>query len=238
MSVRIRLARMGRKNRPFYRVVVADSRSRRDGRFIEQIGTYDPLKKNENLDVKEDRVFHWLRYGANPSETMKRLFSKKGIMLKWHLENSNLSEDKKKQELQKWEIAQSQKGKKASKPAEKEEPEEKPEIKEKAAEKTEPEKTEKEETKETESKKRNSGSRKKEAKSEEIPAEEKTGTTPEKEEKPAEKEEKEQVKEKPAEAGEKKPEEPEKPEEKETKKETEKETEDQSEDKSSEEVKK
>ncbi|MFO7840913.1 MAG: 30S ribosomal protein S16 [Fidelibacterota bacterium] len=227
MSVRIRLSRMGRKNRPFYRVVVADSRSRRDGRFIEQIGTYDPLKKNENLDVKEDRVFHWLRSGANPSETMKRLFSKKGIMLKWHLENSNLSEDKKKQELQKWEIAQSQKGKKASKPAEKEEPEEKPEMKEEAAEKTEPEKTEKEET---ESKKETPVAEKKEAKPEESSEQEKTGKTPEKEEKTAEKEEKEeeQVKENPAEAGEKKPEE----------KETEKETKDQSEDKNSDDVKK
>lgn len=105
MSVKIRLTRMGRRNRPFYRVVVADSRSRRDGRFIEQIGTYDPIKENNNFIVKEDRVFHWLKVGAQPSETVKRMLSKEGIMLKWHLENSNITEDQKKIELQKWEIA-------------------------------------------------------------------------------------------------------------------------------------
>ncbi|MCK4812933.1 MAG: 30S ribosomal protein S16, partial [Candidatus Marinimicrobia bacterium] len=55
MSVRIRLTRMGRRNRPFYRVVIANSRSRRDGRFIEQIGTYDPIKQDNNFSVKEDR---------------------------------------------------------------------------------------------------------------------------------------------------------------------------------------
>lgn len=111
MSVRIRLTRMGRRNRPFYRVVIADSRSRRDGCFIEQIGTYDPIKQDKNFAVKEDRVFHWLKVGALPSDTVKRLLSKEGIMLKWHLETSNLSEDKKKQEIQKWEMAKENKEK-------------------------------------------------------------------------------------------------------------------------------
>ncbi len=106
MSVRIRLTRMGRRNRPYYRVVIADSRSRRDGNFIEQVGTYDPIKQNnKNFTVAEDRIFHWLRVGAKPTDTVKYLLSEEGIMLKWHLENSNLSEDKKKQELQKWEMA-------------------------------------------------------------------------------------------------------------------------------------
>ena len=102
---------MGRRNRPFYRVVVADSRARRDGRFIEQIGTYDPIKQNDNFSVKEDRIFHWLKMGAQPSDTVKRMLSKAGIMLKWHLENSNLSEDKKNQEFQKWELAKANKAK-------------------------------------------------------------------------------------------------------------------------------
>lgn len=102
---------MGRRNRPFYRVVVADSRARRDGRFIEQIGTYDPINEKNNFNVKEDRVFHWLKVGAQPSDTVKRMLSKEGIMLKWHLENSNISEDKKKIELQKWEIAKANKEK-------------------------------------------------------------------------------------------------------------------------------
>lgn len=145
MSVRIRLTRMGRRNRPFYRVVIADSRARRDGRFIEQIGTYDPIKENKNFSVKEERVFHWLRSGAKPSDTVKRLLAKEGIMLKWHLENSNISEDKKKQEIQKWEMAKAGKEKaKAEKKAAKkveeeveeapvEEPAEAP-VEEKAAE--------------------------------------------------------------------------------------------------------
>ncbi|MCF7832406.1 MAG: 30S ribosomal protein S16 [Candidatus Marinimicrobia bacterium] len=111
MSVRIRLTRMGRRNRPFYRVVIADSRSRRDGSFIEQIGTYDPIKLDKNFTINEDRVFHWLKVGALPSDTVKRLLSKEGIMLKWHLESSNLTEDKKKQELQKWEMAKENKEK-------------------------------------------------------------------------------------------------------------------------------
>jgi len=109
VSVRIRLTRMGRRNRPFYRVVIADSRSRRDGRFIEQIGTYDPIKQDKNFAVKEDRIFYWLKVGAQPSDTVKRLLSKEGIMLKWHLETSNLTEDKKKQEFQKWEMAKENK---------------------------------------------------------------------------------------------------------------------------------
>jgi small subunit ribosomal protein S16 len=113
VSVKIRLTRMGRRNRPFYRVVAADTRSRRDGRFIEQIGTYDPVKQKDNFIVKEDRVMHWLRVGAQPSDTVRNLLSKSGIMLKWHLENSNLSEEKKKQELQKWELAQKAKVKTA-----------------------------------------------------------------------------------------------------------------------------
>jgi len=117
VSVKIRLTRMGRRNRPFYRVVVADSRSRRDGRFIEQIGTYDPIKENNNFSVQEDRVFHWLKVGAQPSDTVKRMLSKEGIMLKWHLENSNISEDQKKIELQKWELAKKAKDDKKEAPA-------------------------------------------------------------------------------------------------------------------------
>ena len=144
MSVKIRLTRMGRRNRPFYRVVIADSRSRRDGRFIEQIGTYDPIKTDNNFAVKEERVFHWLKMGAKPSDTMKRLLAKEGIMLKWHLENSNISEDKKKQEIQKWEMAKANKEKaKAEKKAvKKEKEEEKEEVAEAPAEEAVEEKVE------------------------------------------------------------------------------------------------
>lgn len=146
MAVRIRLTRMGRRNRPFYRIVVADSRSRRDGKFIEQIGTYDPIKKqDENSTVKEDRVLYWLREGAQPSDTVKKILSKAGIMLKWHLEGSNLPEDKKKLEIQKWEMAHAAKSNKKAKTVEpvKEEPvvEVKEEPKEEVVEKAKAEKT-------------------------------------------------------------------------------------------------
>ena len=73
MSVTIRLTRAGGKKVPFYRVVAADSRSPRDGRFIEQIGVYDPLRNPPEFRVKEDRIQHWLSVGALPSQTVGEL---------------------------------------------------------------------------------------------------------------------------------------------------------------------
>ena len=86
MSVRIRLKRMGRKKAPYYRVVVADSRSPRDGRFIENLGFYHPLKKEEGGEfrVNEEKALLWLSRGAQPSETVRSIFSKLGIMKKFH----------------------------------------------------------------------------------------------------------------------------------------------------------
>ncbi len=77
--VRIRLRRMGAKKKPFYRIVVADQRSPRDGRFIENIGTYDPLTDPPTVNVKSERAGHWLRVGAQPSEAVARLLKKTGI---------------------------------------------------------------------------------------------------------------------------------------------------------------
>lgn len=76
MAVVIRLMRMGRKNRPSYRLVVADSRMRRDGRFLEIIGNYDPLENPSKISVKEERVLYWLLRGAKPSETVKSILKK------------------------------------------------------------------------------------------------------------------------------------------------------------------
>ena len=70
MSVKIRLKRIGAKNSPVYRVVVADSRSPRDGKFIEEIGTYQPLKKDNNFTIKLERADYWISNGAQPSETV------------------------------------------------------------------------------------------------------------------------------------------------------------------------
>ena len=79
MAVRIRLKRLGAKKRPYYRVVVADQRSPRDGRFIENIGIYQPLEDPSVIQIDEDRALHWLRVGAQPSNTVRVLMSKVGI---------------------------------------------------------------------------------------------------------------------------------------------------------------
>ena len=80
--VRIRLRRLGAKGRPFYRIVVADRRAARDGAFIEQIGTYDPLPDPPAVSIKEERALKWLRDGAQPSEAVHRLLDKAGILEK------------------------------------------------------------------------------------------------------------------------------------------------------------
>ncbi|MGY3749757.1 30S ribosomal protein S16 [Vagococcus acidifermentans] len=84
MAVKIRLKRMGTKKKPFYRMVVADSRSPRDGRFIEVVGTYNPLKNPAEVTVKEDLVLDWLSKGAQPSDTVRNILSREGIMQKHH----------------------------------------------------------------------------------------------------------------------------------------------------------
>lgn len=83
MAVKIRMRRMGSKKRPFYRIVVADSRSPRDGRFIQEIGHYNPLRK-EQFKLDEAAALDWLQKGAQPSDTVGNLLSKKGVMQKFH----------------------------------------------------------------------------------------------------------------------------------------------------------
>ena len=81
MAVKIRLKRMGAKKRPFYRLVAADSRSPRDGKFIENLGTYNPL--DGKVEVKEEEVMKWLGTGAIPTDTARNILSKAGIMEKF-----------------------------------------------------------------------------------------------------------------------------------------------------------
>ncbi|WP_110953090.1 30S ribosomal protein S16 [Anaerosinus massiliensis] len=83
MAVKIRLNRMGAKKNPFYRVVVADSRSPRDGRFIEILGHYDSTKEPAVIKIDEEKALEWMSKGAQPTDTVKSLFSKQGIMAKW-----------------------------------------------------------------------------------------------------------------------------------------------------------
>ena len=82
MAVKIRLRRMGAKRAPFYRVVVADSRSPRDGKFIEEIGTYDPMAEPASVKIDAEKANAWLKNGAQPTETVKSLFVKSGVISK------------------------------------------------------------------------------------------------------------------------------------------------------------
>ncbi len=79
MAVRIRLARHGAKKKPYYRIVVADSESPRDGRFLEIIGTYNPLHDSPEVNIKQDRVNHWIDQGAIPTDTVRSLLEKQSI---------------------------------------------------------------------------------------------------------------------------------------------------------------
>ncbi|AZV60553.1 30S ribosomal protein S16 [Peribacillus castrilensis] len=85
MAVKIRLKRMGAKKSPFYRIVVADSRSPRDGRYIEVVGTYNPVAQPAKVEINEELALKWLQDGAKPSDTVRNLFSTQGIMEKFHV---------------------------------------------------------------------------------------------------------------------------------------------------------
>jgi small subunit ribosomal protein S16 len=84
MAVKIRLKRMGQKKAPFYRVVVADSRAPRDGRFIEEIGTYNPVAQPAEVSIDEEKALKWLTTGAQPTDTVRSLFRKQGLLQKFH----------------------------------------------------------------------------------------------------------------------------------------------------------
>lgn len=84
MAVKLRLKRMGSKKAPFYRVVAADSRSPRDGRFIETVGTYNPIKEPAEINIDEEKAMKWLSEGAIPTDTVRDLFRSQGIMEKFH----------------------------------------------------------------------------------------------------------------------------------------------------------
>jgi len=84
--VKIRLARRGRKKLALYDVIVADARAPRDGRFIEKLGTYNPLTVPAKIEINNDRAFHWLMQGAQPTDTVRVMLSSRGVMLRRHLQ--------------------------------------------------------------------------------------------------------------------------------------------------------
>jgi small subunit ribosomal protein S16 len=81
MAVKIRLRRLGAKKNPFYRIVVADSRYPRDGRFIEELGYYDPMKETDNIKINTEAAKKWLSNGAQPTDTVKKILIKNGVTL-------------------------------------------------------------------------------------------------------------------------------------------------------------
>lgn len=94
MAVKLRLRRLGKKKQPIYKIVAADARSPRDGKFIEAIGLYNPLTNPASIDIKEERALYWLNNGAQPTDTVRSLLSKKGILLERHLRRKGLPEEK------------------------------------------------------------------------------------------------------------------------------------------------
>jgi len=93
---------MGKKKQPIYKIVAADARSPRDGKFLEAVGIYNPLTNPHTVDIKEDRVNYWLNTGAQPTDTVKSLLSQKGIILKKDITRRKLSEEKAQTEIENW----------------------------------------------------------------------------------------------------------------------------------------
>ncbi len=107
MSVKLRLQRLGRKKRPFYRIVAIDSKKRRDGLEIERLGWYDPIIKNTlSIKIDEEKTKFWINKGAIPSDTVKSLIKKSGLSYKWSLEDSGLSDDKILKKMDEWKKSQ------------------------------------------------------------------------------------------------------------------------------------
>lgn len=125
MAVKLRLSRMGKKKQPIYKVIAADSRAPRDGKFLEAIGLYNPLTDPATVDINEERALYWLGVGAQPTDTVKNLLGKKGILLKRDMQKQGLSEEAINANLENWKklneakIAKSNKKGKSAKAEEK-----------------------------------------------------------------------------------------------------------------------
>ena len=102
MATKIRLKRIGRRNRPFYRLVIMDARKRRDGAAIEEVGWYNPTAKDEMYSLKEDRILYWLEEGAQPTDTAHDILRTAGLAHKWHLMKQGLDETAVEKEMKKW----------------------------------------------------------------------------------------------------------------------------------------
>ena len=104
MATKIRLKRIGRRNRPFYRMVAMDSRNRRDGAAIEELGWYNPIDSNYSYDLKDERILHWLGEGAQPTDAAKKLLRRAGLSHRWHLMQQGMDGSDLEKEMKKWEL--------------------------------------------------------------------------------------------------------------------------------------
>ena len=104
MATKIRLKRIGRRNRPFYRLIVIDSRKRRDGASIEQIGWYNPIDPKHSYEIMDDRILYWLGEGAIPSNAVKKIMKRDGLALRWHLMQQGVDEKEIEIEIKRWEL--------------------------------------------------------------------------------------------------------------------------------------
>ena len=104
LATKIRLKRIGRRNRPFYRMVAMDSRNRRDGAAIEELGWYNPIDLNRSYDLKDERILYWLGEGAQPTDAAKKLLRRAGLSHRWHLMQKGMDGSDLEKEMKKWEL--------------------------------------------------------------------------------------------------------------------------------------
>jgi small subunit ribosomal protein S16 len=111
LAVRLRLRRIGKKKMPVYQIVAADSRAARDGKFLEILGRYEPRQFPSVITTREDRVFHWLKRGALPTDTVRSLLQRKGLWMKWSLTKKGSDEATIASAMEKWNMAQGERQK-------------------------------------------------------------------------------------------------------------------------------
>lgn len=107
--VKLRLRRIGKKKQPLYKIVAADSRAARTGKYIEAIGSYNPRVEPMVVELKENRLWYWLKNGAEPSDTLRSLLQRKGLWLKWTLMKKGADEAVIASEIEKWQMLQAEK---------------------------------------------------------------------------------------------------------------------------------
>lgn len=109
MAVSLRLRRIGKKKMPLYHIVAADSRAAATGKFLEILGRYEPRAVPTVMEAREDKVFRWLRHGAQPTETVRSLFQRSGLWYKWSMVRTGKDETVIATEMEKWRMAQTAK---------------------------------------------------------------------------------------------------------------------------------